>query len=116
QNALCASSARDGGRPDLPDLGFFRVRIVDERGTLCPDADRTIGMKVSGAARFRAVCNGDPTSLESFVKPSMRAFHGELTVVVEAGNDAGEFRLEVSSDGLQGVVVKTPVLSGERML
>ena len=115
QKALCASSAHDGGRPDLPDLGFFRVRIVDKQGTLCPDADRTIDMKVSGAARFRAVCNGDPTSLESFVRPSMRAFHGELTVVVEAGNDAGEFRLEVTSDGLQGVVVKIPVLSEERL-
>ena len=46
-------------------------------------------------------CNGDATSTEVFVKPTMRAFHGELVVVVEATKKAGTATLTVSGKGLR---------------
>jgi beta-galactosidase len=46
-------------------------------------------IKACGSLRFKAVCNGDATSLESFVKPEMKAFHGKLVAIFEGdGGDA----------------------------
>ena len=66
-----------------PRLAFVTVRLVDGKGTICPWADDEVRVEVEGAARFKAICNGDATSLESFVEPRMKLFHGELVVVVE---------------------------------
>ena len=81
--------AEPEGRPDLdakypyPLLRYYRVKIVDAHGNLCPDADDRLDVSVSGGGRFRGICNGDATSLEVFTKPTMKAFHGELVVTVE---------------------------------
>ena len=82
-----------------PDLAFVTVGIEDEKGTLCPDADARVLFSSSGAVRFKAVCNGDATSLEPFMRPEMKAFHGQLVAVVEAV-DVGEGVLSVSVKGL----------------
>ena len=93
-----------------PDLGFFRVSVVDKDGNVCPDAENRIDVTVSGAAKFKGICNGDATSLEPFVKPTMKAFHGELTVVIESGVAAGPVRISAFSAGLRpadaGIMVK----------
>ena len=60
---------------------------------------------VAGAARFKGVCNGDPTSLEPFAIPSMCAFHGEMTLVVEAGRSPGAVNIKASSASLESAAV-----------
>ena len=85
---------------DTPDLSFVNVRVVDADGNLCPDAEPVLSFEVTGAARFKCVANGDATSLESFVEPRMKAFKGELAVVVEAGDAEGTAKLVVSTQGL----------------
>lgn len=69
---------------NLGDLLFIQVSLVDENGTVIPDADDSLTFEVEGAGKFRAVCNGDATSLESFTQPQMRLFHGQLVLVVES--------------------------------
>ena len=81
---------------DGEDIVFVSVRILDKDGNLCPDADNQLSFKVSGAGRFKGVCNGDATSLESFVKPTMKAFHGELVVAIQTKSEPGQIRLIVS--------------------
>ena len=81
------------------DLAFITVSMVDANGTLCPDADNQMSFKVSGAARFKTVCNGDATSVESFVEPTMKLFHGQLVVSVEAF-EPGIATLTISTPGL----------------
>ena len=66
-------------------------------------------VKVSGAAKFRGICNGDATSLETFTKPTMKVFNGELVVVVEAGQASGDCLVTVASEGLVGATVRVPV-------
>ena len=72
---------------------------MDNNGTLCPDAADAIDFSVEGAGRFKAVCNGDATSLESFVEPHMSLFHGQLVVIVER-QGAGDIRLTAKSKNL----------------
>ena len=90
----------DWGRllADGNDLAFVTVSMTDKQGTLIPDAADQLRFEVSGAGTFRAVCNGDATSLESFAKPTMQLFHGQLVVVVQAGKKPGNLTLKVIDD------------------
>ena len=92
---------------DGQDLAFVTVSLVDKNGTLVPDADDPLDFKVEGAGTFRAVCNGDATSLEPFTQPSMKLFSGQLVVVVQAAQQSGQLSLTVSDRrrGLKGKVV-----------
>ena len=87
-----------------PDLAFVTASIVDRDGNLCPDADAVLDFKAGGSVKFKAVCNGDATSTERFVDPSMKAFHGRIVAVVEA-SAIGEGSLAVSSAGLESAKV-----------
>ncbi|WP_347839422.1 beta-galactosidase GalB [uncultured Draconibacterium sp.] len=86
---------------DGNDLSYITVSVVDKNGNLCPTADNQLSFSVSGAGKFRAVCNGDATSLELFHLPTMKAFCGLLVVTVQAAKNPGEIELEVSGENLQ---------------
>ena len=81
------------------DLAFVKVSVVDKDGTPCPTATNKMKFEVTGAAKFRAACNGDATSLVAFNSTEMPLFSGELVVVVE-GTKQGKATLSVSADGL----------------
>lgn len=86
-----------------PSLRFFEVSIVDKDGNLCPDAAIPLKFDVSGAAKFKGVCNGDATSLEAFTEPKMTTFHGQLVVVLEQ-TSSGPASLIVKGGGLEGAI------------
>lgn len=83
------------------DLSYVTVSVVDKDGNLCPNADNQLNFKVSGTAKFRAVCNGDATSLEMFHLPTMKTFNGKLVVIVQSNETPGDIQLEVSGKGLK---------------
>ena len=68
-------------------LLFVTAKIVDANGTLCPDAAADLSVSCGRGLRFKAICNGDATSLESFVEPHMKAFHGQLVAIFEGEGD-----------------------------
>ena len=84
---------------DGTDLMFVTVEMTDKKGTLCPDADDELLFEVSGAGTFKAVCNGDATSLEPFTQPRMKLFHGKLVVIVQAADAPGTAWLDVRTAG-----------------
>lgn len=79
----------------VDDLAYVTVSLVDKNGTELPQADDRIDVEVSGAGSFKAICNGDATSLESFVEPTMKLFNGKLVVTVKAGDRKGTIRVVV---------------------
>ena len=81
------------------DLTFVTVSLADKDGTPCPTATNAMRFRVSGAATFRAACNGDATSLVPFCSTEMPLFSGQLVVVVQ-GQKPGRATLTVSTDGL----------------
>ena len=83
-------------KADGEDLAFITVSLTDAKGNLIPDADDQLTFEVKGAGTFEAVCNGDATSLESFTKPTMRLFSGQLVVIVRSARHAGTLTLKVS--------------------
>lgn len=83
------------------DLAYVTVTVLDRYGNPVPDAASLVKIKVSGAGKFRAVANGDPTCLESFCEPQMHLFSGALCFIVEGSGTPGEITAEVSSKGLE---------------
>jgi beta-galactosidase len=87
------------------DLGFVTATVVDKNGNPCPNASNKLTFEVKGAGSFRAVCNGDATSLELFHLPEMKAFNGKLVVLVQSSEQAGNIELTVSGEGLKKQVI-----------
>ena len=93
-------------KADGEDLCYVNVSLVDKDGNPVPVDDRLVKIKVSGAGSFRAVANGDPTCLESFQQPQMHLFSGQLTVLVQSSEQAGEITVEVSGKGVKKGILK----------
>ncbi|WP_303924134.1 beta-galactosidase GalB [Draconibacterium sediminis] len=102
---LQLSADRDEISADGDDLSYITVSVVDKDGNLCPTATNQLNFKVSGAGKYKAVCNGDATSLELFHLPTMKAFSGKLVVTVQSLEEAGEMQLEVSGEGLETATI-----------
>ena len=96
-------------KADGKDLCYLTVRVVDKDGNICPDAANLLKFSVDGAASYRASANGDPTCLDLFHLPQMHAFHGALTVILQAGETPGDAILKVSGKGLRSATVNIQV-------
>jgi len=91
---------------DGKELAFITVSVVDKNGTLCPTADNLFHFKVTGEGSVKAVGNGDPTSLESFVKPLRKAFNGKCMVIIQSSQKEGEMVLSATCKGLPEESIK----------
>ncbi len=98
---LKLSADRETILADGKDLSYITVTVVDKDGNTCPDATNQLNFEVSGAGSFKAVCNGDATSLEMFHLPTMKVFSGKLVVTVQSLKQAGEMQLIVKGKGLE---------------
>lgn len=87
---------------DGKDLAYITVRVVDKDGNLCPSDSRRVTFSVKGAGRYRAAANGDATNLDLFHLPQMPAFSGQLTAIVQSGEQAGEIVFEAKARGVKG--------------
>ena len=86
---------------DGEDLCFVNVSVVDKDGNPVPVDNREIKVKVTGAGKFRAMANGDPTCLEMFHNPQMHLFNGQLTILVQSTSEPGNIKVEVTGKGLK---------------
>jgi beta-galactosidase len=86
---------------DGKDLSFVTVKVLDEAGTLVPNADNLIHLSVSSEGRIVGVDNGLQTSHESFKAHDRKAFNGLCLSVIQSTEKAGRITLEARSDGLK---------------
>lgn len=100
---LSADRAEVSGRDDLV---YVTVTVRDRDGNPVPDAADLVKIKVGGSGSFRAVANGDPTCLESFVEPQMHLFSGALCFIVEGSDTSGEIVIEAAARGLKKSKIK----------
>jgi beta-galactosidase len=86
---------------DGKDLSFVTVKVLDEAGTLVPNADNLIHFSVSSEGRIVGVDNGLQTSHESFKAHERKAFNGLCLSVIQSTEKAGRITLDATSDGLK---------------
>lgn len=94
---------------DGKDLVYVNVRVVDKDGNLCPNDQRLIKFKVKGSGKYKAVANGDATSLELFHLPQMHLFNGQLTAIVQSGENAGKLIFEANAAGVNSAKIEIEV-------
>lgn len=88
------------------ELSFVHAYIVDEFGTIVPDADDKIEFEVEGdAAKVVATDNGNTTDLISFQSASRNAFHGKVLAIVTSKNK-GKIRVRAKSERLISGVIQ----------
>ncbi len=99
-NHIVLNADRSTLKAGCGDLAYITVSLADKDGTFCPTATNEMKFEVTGdAAKFRAVCNGDATSLVPFNSQQMPLFSGQLVITVEAVK-RGKSALVVYSHGL----------------
>ena len=92
---LQAQAEAQDCKADGEDLVFVTVSAVDKKGILAPHSQDNLTFSVTGEGRFEAVCNGDATSLQSFKRPEMQLFNGQLVVILRSTQKAGSMTLTV---------------------
>lgn len=84
----------------MNELSFVHAYVVDEFGTLVPDAANNIDFEVEGdGAKIVATDNGNTTDHTRFQSTSRRAFHGKVLVIVSSKNK-GQIVVKAKSKGL----------------
>ena len=94
---------------DGKELAYVTLRIVDKNGNLCPTDGRLVNFRVKGAGTYRASANGDPTCLDLFHLPRMHVFNGMLTVILQAGEEAGTLELQATAKGVKSGSIRINV-------
>jgi len=94
-SALVAEAEGENFYANGEDLIYVRVSVKDKKGNPVPTCNENLSFSVKGEACFEAVCNGDATSLQSFKKPEMRLFNGELVVIMRTTQKAGKATLVI---------------------
>lgn len=101
---ICTDIDRDTIKADGKDLAFVTVKIVDNKGNLCPKADNLLFFDVDGDIELKAVCNGNPTEQTSFSSSYMRVFNGKLVIVVQSKNKSGIGKLKIYGANLKPAI------------
>ena len=86
------------------DLSYVTVDILDQNGTLVPDASNTLSFSVKGPAVILATDAGDPTSHVPFYSKELPAFHGKASAIVRR-TGPGPVTVSVSSKGFRTTTV-----------
>jgi beta-galactosidase len=85
---------------DSDDLVFIETDVVDENGTLMPDADNLITYTISGPGEIVGVDNGNPISHESFKGNQRQAFHGKALAIVRSKCEEGPIQITASTPNI----------------
>jgi beta-galactosidase len=95
-------------KADKNDLSFITVDILDDKGTIAPNANNEINFSLKGNGKIVGVCSGDPVSHESYKGNKHTALAGKCLVIVQSGDQSGRLELTAKANGLkQSTIVIT---------
>lgn len=87
------------------DVAFVNVFVVDERGTVVPNAENLINFKVDGAGFVAAVDSANSNSHEPYQASQRQAFQGTCLALIKANADKGRIKLTATSSNLRGASI-----------
>jgi beta-galactosidase len=85
---------------DGSDVALVHADVVDDNGTVVPDADNQISFTVSGG-KLIGVDNGNPRDDASFKLNYRKAFNGHAYAIIQAERTPGNIVLTAEADGLK---------------
>lgn len=94
---------------DGKDATVVNISITDEKGREVPTANNLLAFTISENAKIIGVGNGDPSSHEADTCKEgnwqRSAFNGKCQVIIQAGKNVGDIKLEVKSNGMKSGAV-----------
>jgi beta-galactosidase len=91
------------------EVVFVNVSVVDENGTVVPDADNLITFKADGPGVVAAVDSADNNSHESYQASQRRAYQGACLALIKTNSDRGRIKLTATSANLKSASVELKV-------
>jgi beta-galactosidase len=88
-------------KADANDLSFVTVDILDEKGTLAPNANNEIHFSLKGNGKIVGVCSGDPVSHEPYKGTKHTALNGKCLVIVQSSDKSGRMELTAKASGIK---------------
>jgi beta-galactosidase len=111
---LALSVDRPKINADGQDLAYVTVKVLDEHGIVCPDANNLLKFELTGPGKIAGVGNGDATCHEDFQASQRSASHGLcLAVLQSAQGKSGKLILKTSAEGLSGAETEVEVAGAE---
>lgn len=90
---------------DGKDVTVINISITDDKGREVPTANNMISFTITENAKIIGVGNGDPSSHEPDTCKEgnwqRSAFNGKCQVIIQAGKNVGDVKLEAKSIGLK---------------
>ena len=83
------------------DVAILEVTIVDKNGIPVPDATQEIKVDITGPAKLIGLDNGNQSDVSAFKSNKRKGYEGRLLITLQATNNAGPVKVEVSSPGLK---------------
>ncbi|WEK21039.1 MAG: beta-galactosidase GalA [Candidatus Pedobacter colombiensis] len=106
---LVLNASRSKIQADGKDAVVVNVSAVDRQGRAVPDANAMVDFSVTGDLKIIGVGNGDPSSHEpdKYLEGAWKRklFNGRCQIILQAGKEAGQTKLEAKSAGLLGANV-----------
>ncbi|MBQ6473841.1 MAG: DUF4982 domain-containing protein [Victivallales bacterium] len=96
---LLAEPHKDQIADDGDDAVAINVQVVDQAGTLCPDAGELVTFHVAGG-RILGVGNGNPASHEPDFACSRKLYHGRCQAIVACLPETSRLAVKATSPGL----------------
>jgi beta-galactosidase len=87
------------------DLSYITVELVDENGTLDPEANNLINFEVEGPGEIVGVGNANPVSEESYTQPQRKAWRGKCLVIVKSKTQSGKIVVTATSGKMKSSTV-----------
>lgn len=84
------------------DLSFITIEITDKDEIFQPNAVNRLHFKIEGPGVIAGVDNADLKDYEQYVGDTRKAWKGRALVVIKSNHQAGEIKLSVTSNELEG--------------
>ena len=96
-------------KADGESLCYVNAELIDENGSVVPDADVLLTAKAEGAAELLGFGSGNPITDENYSKGQFTSYQGKALAVLRAGCETGEAKLTVSAEGLEKAEIRLKV-------
>jgi len=95
------------------DVAFVTVTVVDENGTIVPNADNLITFKTEGAGVLAAVDSADINSHESYQGTTRHVYNGMCFAMLKANADKGKINLTATAPNLKSNTISINATRGK---
>ena len=96
-------------KADGASLCYVNAELIDENGSVVPDADTLLKAEITGAAELIGFGSGNPITDENYTKGQFTSYLGRVLAVLRAGYEVGEAKLTVSAEGVGQTEIALPI-------